>query len=668
MKDKKMKLANKLTIKLTMIIIVFLSAVAISYYTTRDVVNAVEVTEKKHKLKRLIKLSKALSLLIHETQKERGMSAGFLGSHGKKFAQMLPNQRVLTNKRIKEYKEAVSKFNLSKYSDELKQKIDKLNRYLDNLSEIRNRVDIFKISLKEEVKWYTQMNSVILSIVGLTSKLAPNKIITQDLSAYVMFLQAKERAGIERAVLSATFGANRFKDGMFAKFIRLVSQQDAYIDAFLTLANNQMKNIYFEITKDSSFSEVEKMRKVAINKQKVGNFGIDPEYWFETITRKINNLKKIDENIATIIEKDLEKIDDSYYLEIIIGISVIIIMLIIGYISVTNLNIQLKNLKELIGHISNNKDLSIKIEIKENNEFGQIKKLLKDFIEITKEVLQNTHSVSDENVKQTDKLKNSFNLINNKIQKERSVISDASDIAKDIEMALIEENQVSHDVKETIYEADDSLLKTIELMDNAIENILLNAQNENELAQKLNQLSANAEQVKDVLNVISEIAEQTNLLALNAAIEAARAGEHGRGFAVVADEVRKLAEKTQKSLSEIDATINIIVQSIITANYDMNNNIQNVELVTQKTKQAQQEIRDVSSKMQKAVQKVEINVSSLNKITKQMEMFLKEMNEIKQTSIENTQEIKVNNEKIENIANLAKQLLNQISQFQLGTN
>ena len=663
-----MKLANKLTIKLTMIIIVFLSAVAISYYTTRDVVNAVEVTEKKHKLKRLIKLSKALSLLIHETQKERGMSAGFLGSHGKKFAQMLPNQRVLTNKRIKEYKEAVSKFNLSKYSDELKQKIDKLNRYLDNLSEIRNRVDIFKISLKEEVKWYTQMNSVILSIVGLTSKLAPNKIITQDLSAYVMFLQAKERAGIERAVLSATFGANRFKDGMFAKFIRLVSQQDAYIDAFLTLANNQMKNIYFEITKDSSFSEVEKMRKVAINKQKVGNFGIDPEYWFETITRKINNLKKIDENIATIIEKDLEKIDDSYYLEIIIGISVIIIMLIIGYISVTNLNIQLKNLKELIGHISNNKDLSIKIEIKENNEFGQIKKLLKDFIEITKEVLQNTHSVSDENVKQTDKLKNSFNLINNKIQKERSVISDASDIAKDIEMALIEENQVSHDVKETIYEADDSLLKTIELMDNAIENILLNAQNENELAQKLNQLSANAEQVKDVLNVISEIAEQTNLLALNAAIEAARAGEHGRGFAVVADEVRKLAEKTQKSLSEIDATINIIVQSIITANYDMNNNIQNVELVTQKTKQAQQEIRDVSSKMQKAVQKVEINVSSLNKITKQMEMFLKEMNEIKQTSIENTQEIKVNNEKIENIANLAKQLLNQISQFQLGTN
>ena len=147
--------------------------------------------------KELNTLSQKLSLLIHETQKERGASAGFLGSKGHEFVAILPKQRLLTDDREVELKKYLKTLDLSDFSQDLKGKIEAFKKDIAKISSIRENVDALSISVKSEVAYYTAMNKKILNIVALTAKLANTSELVNALDAYTNFLKAKERAGIE---------------------------------------------------------------------------------------------------------------------------------------------------------------------------------------------------------------------------------------------------------------------------------------------------------------------------------------------------------------------------------------------------------------------------------------------------------------------------------------
>jgi len=158
----------------------------------------------------------------------------------------------------------------------------------------------------------------------------------------------------------------------------------------------------------------------------------------------------------------------------------------------------------------------------------------------------------------------------------------------------------------------------------------------NAISQKTGDVIRQSEEIKNIIVIIRDIADQTNLLALNAAIEAARAGEHGRGFAVVADEVRQLAERTQNSLSEINATINLIVEAISNSSQTIGDNAKKAGELCKKSAQINEKIENMNQLMNESVSLNETSTKDYLETGNKVEELIKGIVNIDEISKQNS--------------------------------
>ncbi|MDD5159705.1 MAG: methyl-accepting chemotaxis protein [Sulfuricurvum sp.] len=332
-------------------------------------------------------------------------------------------------------------------------------------------------------------------------------------------------------------------------------------------------------------------------------------------------------------------------------------IVVIAFITVMNIFFgrevltPLEGLRSRIGAlVSGDKDLTKRLEVVKKDEFADAARAVNNFVSMVQETVNEVKKLGQQNSMIATTITNATRIISGGVEQERQIVEATTQKSHSIKDILSGAIAVSEQTQRNVANANGELLTAKDALSKLVHEVEGYIETEQEMASQLISLRNDAEQVKNVLGVIKDIADQTNLLALNAAIEAARAGEHGRGFAVVADEVRKLAERTQKSLTEIEISVGTIVQAVNDVSDRMGENADNMNELTVISNEVEEKISATSSEMERSVSVAERSYNDSVEVVGHIEWIIDKISQINDVS-------ESNRRSVEQIENDSKQLL-----------
>ncbi|WP_299179244.1 methyl-accepting chemotaxis protein [uncultured Neptuniibacter sp.] len=600
---KNMKFKNKLILLVSLPLLAFVILVGMT------IVANVKLKSETDTLERLVGFVTKSSALVHELQKERGATAGFIGSKGSKFSSELSGQRSLTDEAQRAWGDYLTSVTIE--DREINEIINKVKSQLSQKDTVRSRVDRLDISPKEAISFYTGLNKTLLSSASTVAKLSSDSEISRQTGGFYALLQSKERAGIERAVLSNVFAADYFASGLYERFLQLVSQQEAFSSQFLATASKEHVEFYNNALSVGAVNKVKEYRAIAKERSSMGGFNVESTEWFGQSTARINQLKKIENTLADSLIQRVVELNSiakmTLLIESIIAIAVISVVIILAFWMSKLISAQVQSLSETMKTVRENGDLAVRADVLSEDELGQVAENLNTTLETFATAVGQIRTTSvqlSEGSSQTAATieENSTNLSSQ--QQETSMLASAIEEMSSAVQEVANSTTAAAGSAQAAYElASDG----VTVMRGSIETVHNLSEDVGQLNDLINRLNISSANISNVVNVINDVSEQTNLLALNAAIEAARAGDHGRGFSVVADEVRTLAQRTQASTTEIDTIIKQLQAEVAQA-----------DNMVAASKIRMDETLSSSEKMQSALEEINTSVSDISQMSTQI--------------------------------------------------
>ena len=512
----------------------------------------------------LVNLVIELGETVHELQKERGMSSGFLNSKGSKFAENLTAQRKLSDTAISRLNENIRRIEASMVGPRYIKLLETVSEPLAELVKKREQISNLSLEPGESFRFYSDAISQLLEIVARTSNQMPSSKLSRLSNAKQALLFLKERNGQERALVTGGFSAGSLNASQFSTFQGLLNDQDTYLRITIAYASPEQEKMLRAKLAEPIVKEVGVVEQMLKDKGVNAELVYSPEEWFTKITTKIELLRSLEESYTIDIQQEAQNNKaanrDALVLYASLLVFALVLTLWICFAIVRNLLKTLGGEPEYAAQVAHRiakGDLSATIHLQPHDTTSLLASMrtmqdgLREMVEqivvatvqlagFSKQLSASSHQVKDATNQQTD----AAATVAATVEEMTVSIGHISDNTADVHRSAVESKQRAE-------EGEHFSQETIVEMNKIVDNV-------NQSSSFMQTLDEQSHKIADIVNVIKEIADQTNLLALNAAIEAARAGEQGRGFAVVADEVRKLAERTKLSTQDIATMIEAI--------------------------------------------------------------------------------------------------------------
>lgn len=555
-------------------------------------------------------LTSTTAALVYPLQIERGTTAGFLRSKGQKFADALPGVKASSDGKLVAYKKFLEGVNVNSMPA-LKVAVDEAQQKLEGLPGFRTQAASLAASAADSSAFYSAAIDKLMNVMSSGIQYNTDPVSSEKLMTLHALLNAKESAGKERALSVPVFSDNKVELPQFFAILEKVNQQQAYLSSFLDFAKQQEEEALKGVLDGAAGQDVKRMRAVMTERFAQGGFEVDPAAWFKASTERINGLREVEKlvekNISSQVDNGLAASRMALLSHLALAILAIAITIAVAVWVARSVNRPLQAVIDAAEHAVARDDFSRTLPEEGTQETARaaqaINRLMEKFRGIIEDTSRSSKGIADAS--------NQLAASSSQVNRSSSAQADAaSSVAASIEEVSVSVSETASNART----AGEIVEKACTGTDRAIVAMTETVQNVNGIADLIRQSDANvgrldesSKKIGGIVLVIKDVAGQTNLLALNAAIEAARAGEQGRGFAVVADEVRKLAERTSKATTEIAELIGTIQNHIgetVTGMQQANTQVaQSLELVG-RTEASLHQVGDDSREVAKNVQSI----------------------------------------------------------------